>query len=467
MMFRNQINRSPRRQKVVHSRPSSESYSATYSSQEHLSRREIDFAELSDGSLIEMIEDPADSTKSLLAVYKNGTATYKNMLPEGPSVLVPLSRTDPAVKHICLPQGAEPYGDLQKLISDVGCVFSSCIDVERNARMLMTAFVLASWFPEKLPCAPYLALVGLPGSGKTTALRILTLLCRRGLPTSDISSAAFYDVCDRTHPTILIDETLTAGHPRTLLHLLRSSATRGFASLRENKAQLAYGLKVLSWIELPNDSALNSRCIIISMHQTARTDLKGPDDPNILRCAAKLRRELLQFRFEHYHSVSVPKLPGDVPLSSRALDQYRALALPFREDWELCKVLAYSIADQSQLQSDLLTPSHASAVRVLFGYIHVNPKSYNVCLTDLTRMINSDLELRDEPCRLTGRKTGNILTSLGLNNRSRSSAGYVLQFERADLQRIHKLESDYEVDRLPIEHEFTRECPFCSNTYRL
>ena len=191
----------------------------------------------------------------------------------------------------------------------------------------MTAFVLATWLPEKLPCAPYLALVGPPGSGKTTALRILSLLCRRSLPTSDITSAAFYDVCHRVHPTILIDEASTAGHPRTLLHLLRSSSSPGFIALRKDKAQLAYGPKVLSWIELPNDAALNSRCIVISMCKTARRDLRNPDDPSILHRAAKLRRQLLQFRFEHYHSLSAAKLPGDIQLSPRALDQYRASRL--------------------------------------------------------------------------------------------------------------------------------------------
>jgi hypothetical protein len=109
---------------------------------------------------------------------------------------------------------------------------------------------------------------------KSSALRILSLVCRRSLPTTDISSAAFYDACHRMHPTLLIDETRTAGHQRTLLHLLRCSNSRGFFSLRKGKAEIAYGPKVLAWLELPNDAALNSRCIIIPMHRTARADLK-------------------------------------------------------------------------------------------------------------------------------------------------------------------------------------------------
>lgn len=169
----------------------------------------------------------------------------------------------------------------------------------------MTAFVVSSWFSEMLPVAPYLALLGPPGSGKTSAMRILRLLCRRSLLSADITSAGFYGVCHRLSPTLLIDETITAGHPRTLLHLLRSSSAPGFVSLRKDKAQMAYGPKVLAWIELPNDAALNSRCIVIPMHRSSRSNLLSPDDPGMLQLAKTVRMRLLQFRFEHYLSAGL------------------------------------------------------------------------------------------------------------------------------------------------------------------
>ena len=105
--------------------------------------------------------------------------------------------------------------------------------------------------------------------------------------TADITSAAFCDLCHRMHPTILIDETRTAGQPRTLLHLLRSSSSRGFVGLRKNKAQLAHGPKVLSWVELPNDAALNSRCIIISNAQDLAHGFQESGRPEDLRIRGK------------------------------------------------------------------------------------------------------------------------------------------------------------------------------------
>jgi hypothetical protein len=407
---------------------------------------EIDFAELSDGSLVEMIQDPADPTKTLLAVYKDGKVQYAKQWRDGNRILVPLPRTDEILKHVCLPAGSEPYGELDELTTNVACFFNSCLDVEVGGRVLMTAFVMSGWLPEKLQVAPYLALLGPPGSGKTTAMRIVGLLCRRGLLTADITSAAFYDVSHRVHPTLLIDETITAGHPRTLLHLLRSSNTPGFVSLRKDTARMAYGPKVLAWIELPGDAALNSRCIIVPFCKTSRTDLKAPNDPKVLQFAEKVRMRLQQFRFEHYFSLSVPKVPAVEQLYSRELDLYRALALPFAADQKMCSMLAHLLAAQRQFQSRLLSATQASAVRVLYSLIHRDSSAAGVKLSELTTLMCQDLASRREPSGLNERKVGDLLTSLGLTNRSRTNTGYVVWLERSDRMRIHKMARDYQVD---------------------
>ena len=225
------------------------------------------------------------------------------------------ARTDPVSRHVSLPQGAEAYGGLRRLMGDVGRLLAACLDVDINSLLLMIAHVFCTWFPEKLPFAPYLAFVGPPSSGKTTALRILSLLCRRGLATSDLTSAAFYDVCHRMHPTILIDETATAGDQRTMLHLLRSSSTQGFVALRKGQAQLAYGAKVLSWVELPNDAAFNSRCIIIPMRRSTRVDLKGPNDPEF----CSLRQDCAGACCNSDSSTTIPSRRRKPPLAANSL----------------------------------------------------------------------------------------------------------------------------------------------------
>lgn len=161
---------------------------------------------------------------------------------------------------------------------------------------------------------------------------------------------------------------------------------------------------------------------------------------------------MLQFRFEHYHTLSLPKIPADLRLSSRTLDLYRALALPLGANQEFCEALAHLIVAQGQFQPGLLSPPQASAVRLLYKLIHAHPTDAAFTLKDLTRAMNSDLASRGEPAGLGERKTGDILTSLGLTNRERVNPGnYVLWLNRSDRVRIHEKVLDYEVGGVPTK----------------
>jgi hypothetical protein len=417
---------------------------------------EIEFAELSDGSLVEMIEDPADPAKSLLAVYRDQIVRYAEKLVDQGRTLVPLRRSDDGDRHIRFPQGAESYGQITDLLTRVASFFSACLDLEKEWWFAMAAIVLSTWLPEKLPVASYLAFVGPPGSGKTTAMRILNLLCYRSVLTADISSSAFYDISHRFRPTILIDETLTAGRPRELIHLLKASSTPGVVSLRKNKARLAYGPKIFSWLCLPDDPALNSRCLIVPMHKTSRTDLKAPNHPRVLEIAKKVRMQLLQYRFENYKNLSVPKTPPNVQLFGRPLDLYRALSLPFDKDADMCKFLGALVADQNKLQTCMLSPVQASAIRVLYNSIHTHRDAPGFWLKALTAAVKKDLTDHGESAGFKERKFGDILTSLFFTNRTRMNAGYVLWLNRADRERIHATARDYEMAD-PI-----RNCDICA-----
>src|SRR5271156_433052 len=171
---------------------------------------ETDFAELEDGSLVEIIEDPENSSRTLLAVYKDGEVRFTHRLQHGNRVLVPIPRDRHVIRHVRLPRGVKAYESARSLLRQTDSILSRCLDLDEGDRFLLACFVLSTWFIEKLPVAPYVALVGLPRSGKSTALSVLSLMCRRSLLTADITSAAFYRVCDRLMPTLLIDETSTA-----------------------------------------------------------------------------------------------------------------------------------------------------------------------------------------------------------------------------------------------------------------
>jgi hypothetical protein len=425
----------------------------------------IDFVEVDDGTLVEMIEDPSNLANSLFAVYKNGTVEYAATVERADRVLVPVPRGQGILKHVRLPRGTQPCRSSAVLLGEIGSLILACVDISIDDASLIAAFVISTWFIESSPVAPYLALVGPPRSGKTTLLQVLNLVCRRPLLTADITSCAFYEVYEKLSPTLLVDETLTAGNRRELFHLLKTGTTRGSVTLRKSRSLKAFGPKVISYTELPNDAALNSRCVIIPMQETNRTDLAKTTDKKSLATADNLQKQLLQYRLENYHSLRLPKVEGDERLYSRTRDLYQALALPIGNQTEFCEYLVRLFEKQQEINREPLTPASTALLRFLYEWIHLHLKDGKCAQKELTFGVNLNLESLQETFRLNAHEVGRALTSLGFTNRKRTNEGFILWLDLRTRKRIHKLACDYAIDqeRRFQEEGFSNGCGLCKN----
>jgi hypothetical protein len=430
---------------------------------------EMDFTELEDGSLLETIEDPGDSSRSLLAVYQNGNVRFMSQFQSGDRVLVPIPRDKHILKHVRLPRGAEPYGSAASLLRSIGSIISQCLSVDANSTHILAHFVLSTWFIDQLSVAPYVALIGLPRSGKSTALSVLRLLCRRALLTADITSAAFYRACDRLTPTLLIDETNTAGNNRSLFHLLRTGTMRDVIALRKEESFRTFGAKVISWTELPNDAALNSRCILIPLHETHRADLKKPSDYEILNATDNLQKQLLQFRFEKHKRLKLSRIPGDEQLYSRTRDLYEALALPVSEDIHACNFLVELFKIQQESNREPLSPPQATVLHFLFYAIHWPGGTGTYALKGLATGVNALLKVTGERFQMSPREVGAALSSLGLIKRQRTRTGWMLWLDQETRKRIHELGTTYGFDHCAAEvlEEPLKRCDLCQNHEKL
>ena len=240
---------------------------------------EIDFAEMKDGTLVELVEDPKNPGQTCFAVAGHGDPRFLKRFEHDGQVFVPPARASQILKCIRLPRGAESYGSTQELLGSLESLISKCVCVDEKYVPVLANFVISTWVVDRFLVAPYLSVVGLPQSGKTTLLRLLSLVCRRSLLVSDISAASFYWACARFMATILIDETGTAGNNRVLRHMLRSGTTHDVLAIRPNAGLHSFGAKVISWLEPPDDPALNSRCILIPMFESKSSTLVEIGDP--------------------------------------------------------------------------------------------------------------------------------------------------------------------------------------------
>jgi hypothetical protein len=437
---------------------------AVVPSQISLPEQEIDFAELDDGTLVEMIEDPNNAANSIFAIYENGTLRYAPTIEHEDRLLVPVPREQGIFKHVRLPRGAQPCSSPAELLGGIAALIFACTDIGVDDASLIAAFVIGTWFIEKMPVAPYLAAVGPPRSGKTTLLQVLNSVCRRPLLTADITSAGFYEVYEKLTPTLLVDETLTVGSRRELFHLLKTGTTRGCVTLRKGRSLKAFGPKVISCTELPNDAALNSRCVIITMQETNRTNLAKPTDKKILDVADVLRKQLLHYRLENYHSLHLPKVEGDERLRSRTRDLYQALALPIGSQTEFCEYLVRLFETQQEINREPLSAASAAVLRFLYEWIHLNLTEGKCAQKELTVGMNFDLERLQETFRLNAHEVGRALTSLGFTNRKRTNAGFILWLDLRTRKRIHTLAHDYAIvpgSQFPDQGS-RRGCELCS-----
>jgi hypothetical protein len=426
---------------------------------------EIDSAELEDETQIEIIEDPEDSSRTLLAVFKDGEVRLVDRFKYGNRTFVPIPRSSNLIHHIRLPRGVERYESVQSLLNQAMSILYPCLDLEENDLRLLAQFAISTWFIERLPVAPYIALVGLPRSGKSTALTVLSLLCRRSLLTADISSAAFYRVCDRLMPTLLIDETSTAGQRRILFHLLRTGTSRDLVALRKDQSFKIFGPKVVSWIELPNDAALNSRCVVISLHETRRTDLLRSTNPVIRRAADEFQKQLLRFRFEKAKDLALPKIEGDHQLRSRSLDLYHSLALPAAEDAKICQWLIEYLKNHEDSNRVPLSPDQNSVLRTLFKHAHEYADGQTQ-IKHLAAEVNADLRESGERFQVNPREVGGALKILGFTKRKRLNSGWAVRMSVHEVKKVHDLIAAYGVERCTdlISKAARRACSFCNDS---
>jgi len=415
------------------------------------------------GWLVELVR--IENFGLVLIHYKDDGTKWKSSLhvPSGESVLCPPVE-DEITRHVRFASRVGIYASAQDYLEAVDSFLARCLDLDQRYRFLLACFVLSTWVVDRLPVAPYVALVGLPRSGKSTALRALHLVCRRGMITSDISSAAFYRACDRLTPTICIDEAATAGQKRTLFHLLRSGTTRDAVAFRQGQSYHAYGAKVVAWTEMPDDDALNSRCIVIPMQETMRTDLLRTTDPEIVERADNLQGHLLMYRFKKYNSLKLPPIPRYERLRSRDRDLYEALALPIGEDPKACARLLECLEYQHDLNREPLPSNQMAVLESLFKQIHLQPGEGAYALRQLKNGANLNLGALGERFHWNEKAVSGVLKTFGFLNRKRTNSGWVVQIDRAARKRIHELLSLYGVDSpaacLPSQAP-NELCEFC------
>ena len=431
--------------------------------------KEIEFAELEEGSLVELIEDPQDVERTLLAICKIGVVRYTNKVEDRGRILVPMARMALGLADVRLPTGAISYGSVQELCGTLINLVSRCIAIPKHYLGVIASYVIYTWVADRLPVAVYLSIFGLPASGKTTLLQLLNLICRRPLLVSDITPAAAYEACGQYGVCLLMDENewTTSQASRARCRQLRAGTVRNLRARRLQKSDHCFGPKVFSSIEPPDDLALNSRCIQIPMTEVNEPNLLKPTDARIMKIAGELQQKCLQFRFDHYKTVKPAAIRDADKLRPRTRDLLSSLAAPFAHDAEWVELLSnFFLRIHDPATAEPLSPAHNAVLAALFWHIHVRGQKECIGIGSFCQFVNDFIRMSGERFALAPRKAGSVLSSLGFTFRERTNRGWRIWLSSADRARVHKLVNFYGSEHLndPVLRDLMERCPICEAT---
>lgn len=411
---------------------------------------------LSQCRLVETIRDPEDPERFAFLDWSEGQYAVVPQIEHRGKIYVPPSQDAGLVSNLTLPSGVCACGRLNELRLDLRTAIRMFVDMADRDVLLLQSFILASWFPDVFESVPYLWLIGPPGSAKTTLLRLMSCLCRRALLVGDIRAAALYQLVDPLHCTLLIDDFEISGSDSGLLRLLRTGSTCGIPAVRNGRLYSTSGFKVINSRQLPHDTALSSRAVAVSILPCLK-ELRTLSREEMRRIAEEFQPRLLMFRLTHFSAVR------DFQMQSCNLDDMTPRAR------QLARVLMAPLEGDADAQSDLIAllrerdretqierflEAEWLCAEALFGICHERlqhgGRTSEMLIGGVADHINYTLEYRGEDSRLSARRTGAILKSIGIKSQRLGNLGRGVRLTQAFHRKVHEVARQLGINRSHI-----------------
>jgi hypothetical protein len=293
----------------------------------------------------------------------------------------------------------DPYGSEDQLWSEVRRYIWEHVDLQEGYDIL-TAWVLASWIPEKWRAVPYLFFYGPAGSGKTWALEVLASIGFRPFLTASITVASLFRVCDYFNLTLFLDETETymIKDRREIMNLLNSGYRKGSKAVRTEDTKEGYkirsfntfGFKALSGTKDLIDT-LRSRCIILNMSEATR-DIKTCIDEET---SEKLRRKLLAYRFRMLSEGNSRKTPEATELLKGRLKELFEPLITVAPPTAKQSIIAQAQRIEQIIREEQRSSPEATVFRALIKAHEDNVEENRISIKRITDILNEGMPVEE------------------------------------------------------------------------
>jgi hypothetical protein len=215
-----------------------------------------------DGTVIEILRDPASAEEFTLVRSLRGVFDLKPTLSHAGRVYAPISVERSISEAVCFPTRVAPAESTKKLFTDVHALLHRYLAQLDPCTTAMVFTIFASWMSPVLPIAPILSIFAPAGTPKNLTLQMLRMLCRRALVLSDLRRGDLHHVPMPLQLTLVLDEPDLRPEMQTLL---QSSAHRTTRIISSHGVVELYGPKIICSRILPQGTGLETDALRIAL----------------------------------------------------------------------------------------------------------------------------------------------------------------------------------------------------------
>lgn len=328
-------------------------------------------------------------------IYRDGTASfidakgniYRSLDIDGVKY-APIRGDELTEGAVLLPSGIEEYSSEQELINSIEAHIHKYVEVSPFFETISAYYILLSWLYDEVNTLPYLRVIGDTGTGKSRYEDVVGRLCYKATMVSGaITPAPIYRVIKKWRGTIIIDEGdfRASDEQNEVVKILNCGFERGrpvVRSQKDNPNNLqflpTFGPKIISTRKRFKDVALESRCLTEVMRESDRDDLPYLLPSAFYEREAKLRNQLLLFKFKNKGTVDIEQAQKlkDIEVEDRLKQTMSSFVVLFANNSVIYdKFITFIKAYHSELIEERADTFEGAIVRAITDLVFI--KNYD------------------------------------------------------------------------------------------
>jgi hypothetical protein len=408
---------------------------------------------LPNGGCFELLAGPTTGELRLLLTTNEGRWAGPRIEHLG-VVYSPLALESGLFRAIRLPNKLINYVSTKKLFTEVCQVF-----VERGfseeVATIGTYFVFASWFPDCLPEAPCLLIVG-PRPEASLFFQVLGCLTRRPLQLSELNRNKM-TVLLQIQPTLLVSQSVLS--PSKLKLLFASNSPNSYIFLNEGLKRFFMGKAIYLGAKADEDPVGDPKLRINLSPIRGRIPILDSKDQELI--AAKFQPLFLTYRTTNIDKVrnstfDFSWLPSGLRIIARILG-----ACIVDEPELQANLSSFFKSQQRESREKIWIDKRCVACEVGLGFCHSGDAASLVFVGQFAENVSTVLRGRGQSESVGPKEMGAILRSIGFSPK-RGNKGCALRLTDEIRRQIHKLAFQFDVASL-LDGKL--RCPHCREIF--